>query len=380
MKIPFNKPFLTGNELTYINEAILSGKLSGNYHFSKKVQSLIKDKYGLEGVFLTPSCTAALEMGALLTNLGPGDEVIMPSYTFTSTANAILIFGARPVFCDVHPKDMNIDVQKIEKLITPKTKMIIPIDYAGVPCDMDEIMQISEKYNLVVMHDCAQSYGALYKDEITGKKAHLSCFSFHDTKNLTCGEGGALVVNEEFRRERASFLMEKGTDRSRMLKGLQNKYSWVDKGSSYLLADILAAMLLSQLEEEDFIKGKRTNLINKYYDWFNSLKFGSEINVCKRDEMKSSNGHAFWMILPTRGIRDKFIKEMERLNIAAHIGYIPLHSSKMGKKLGYDNNDMPLTEELAGRIVRMPIYTGMSEDEFQFATNSAGIILTKLLA
>lgn len=274
---------------------------------------------------------------------------------------------------------MNIDVQKIEKLISPKTKMIIPIDYAGVPCDIGEIMKIAEKYNLIVMHDCAQSYGSLYKYKITGSLAHLSCFSFHETKNFTCGEGGALVVNEDFRRERASFLMEKGTDRSRMLKGLQKKYSWVDKGSSYLLADILAAMLLAQLEEEDFIKAKRTDLLNNYYNWFISSKFCSKINVCERDEMKASNGHAFWMIMPTRAIRDKFIQEMKKFNIAAHIGYIPLHSSRMGKKLGYVESDIPVTEDLAGRIVRMPIYTGMSEKEFQYATSSANIILTQLL-
>jgi len=379
MNIPFNKPYITRNEIPYMKGAIKSGELSGNKYFSKEVKKWMYRKHGLEGVFLTPSCTAALEMGALLVGLGPEDEVIMPSYTFTSTANSVLIFGARPVFCDIHPKDMNIDVKKIVSLITPNTKMILPIDYAGVPCDIEEIMTIAEEYNLLVMHDCAQSYGSLYQNEISGKKAHLACYSFHDTKNLTCGEGGALIVNDEFRRNRASFLMEKGTDRSRMIQGLQSKYSWVDKGSSYLLADILAAMLLSQLEEEDSIRSKRTNILDRYYDWFHELDCSSQLKVCERDDAKSPNGHIFWMILPTRIIRDSFIKEMKLQGIAVHIGYIPLHSSKMGEILGNDCDYLPNTEELAGRIVRMPIYTAMSDDEFQYTINHASKILATLL-
>ena len=379
MIVPFNKPFHTGNELAYISESLKSNKLSGNHHYSKMVKEWMFQKHGLEGVFLTPSCTAALEMGSLLLGIGPGDEVIMPSYTFTSTANAVLIFGAKPVFCEVHPKDMNIDVSKVESLITPKTKMIIPIDYAGVPCDIADIMDIANKHGLAVMHDCAQSYGSLYKNEISGKQAHLSCYSFHDTKNFTCGEGGALIVNEAFRRERASFLMEKGTDRSRMLKGLQEKYSWVDKGSSYLLADILAAMLLSQLQAEDEIKKKRQELVNKYYDWVANLKFAQQLLVCQQDENKSSNGHIFYLILPTRNIRDRFIEKMDLSDIAAHIGYVPLHSSTMGRNLGYKTEDLPITENLSGRIVRMPIFTGMTDDEFNYTTSNATKILSSLL-
>ncbi|PTX42599.1 dTDP-4-amino-4,6-dideoxygalactose transaminase [Christiangramia gaetbulicola] len=379
MKIPFNKPFLTGSEIFYINQSLQSGKLSGNYHFANKVKSWINSKYGLEGIYLTPSCTAALEMGALLVDLQPGDEVIMPSYTFTSTANSVLIFGAKPVFCDIHSKDMNIDVQKIESLITSKTKMIIPIDYAGVPCDIDEIMLIAEKYGITVMQDCAQSYGALYKGEISGKRAHLSCYSFHDTKNLTCGEGGALIVNEEFRRERASYLMEKGTDRTKMLKGLQKKYSWIDKGSSYLLSDILAAMLLSQLENEEYIISNRLHLMKTYYNWFNDFKFRDRLNTCKVDSIKKPNGHSFWLLLPTNNLRDKFIQKMKASGVTVHIGYIPLHSSKMGRKLGYQGSDLQLTEELAGRIARMPIFTEMSDTEINYTIEKAEAVLSELL-
>lgn len=379
MKIPFNKPFLTGNEIAYMGEAMKSGKLSGNYAFSKKVKDLIKKKHGLEGVFLTPSCTAAMEMGALLAGIEPGDEVIMPSYTFTSTANSILIFGAKPIFCEVSAKDMNIDASKIEELITSKTKMIIPIDYAGVPCDIDEIMNIANKHNLLVMHDCAQSYGSLFKNEISGKQAHLACYSFHDTKNYNCGEGGALVVNEVNRRERASFIMEKGTDRTKVIQGVQERYSWIDKGSSYLLADILAAMLLAQLEQEESIKNKRLAIIKQYYYWFNNLHFKDKLQVCDYSEHKVPNGHGFWMLLPNRKKRDAFLQIMERKGIAVYIGYMPLHSSKMGATLGYKPEDLNYTDELAGRIARMPIYAEMSETEINYVLTQSETVLNELL-
>ena len=214
----------------------------------------MKDKYGFEHAYLVPSGTAALEMGAMLANIGPGDEVILPSYTFSSTVNSIVIFGAVPVFCEVEPDTMNIDVNKIESLITPRTKMILPIDYAGVPCDIDEIMEIANRHKLLVMQDCAQSYGSYYKGKPSGSIPHLATFSFHETKNYSAGEGGCLVVNVPEWAERASFLQEKGTDRSLVINGMKNKYSWVDKGSSYLLSDVQAALLYSQLEKEDEIK------------------------------------------------------------------------------------------------------------------------------
>lgn len=379
MNIPFNKPYVTGKEIEYMSEALISGKLSGNYFFSQKVKRLIWEKYGLEEVFLTPSCTAALEMGALLAEIKPGDEVIMPSYTFTSTANSVLIFGGKPIFCEINPRDMNIDVTEIEKHISPNTKMIIPIDYAGVPCDIDAIMDIANKHNLLVMHDCAQSYGSLYCNEITGKKAHLSCYSFHDTKNYTCGEGGALIVNKTSLRERASFIMEKGTDRTKVIKGIKDRYSWIDKGSSYLLADMLAAMLLAQLEHEEIIKNKRINILQKYIEWFAKLPNKEHLQVCNYGEDKSPNAHGFWMLMPNRAIRDSFLKTMEEKGISAYIGYIPLHSSKMGLKLGYKLEDLRLTEELAGRIVRMPIYAEMDDSELEYVQHCAGIEIAELI-
>ena len=379
MKIPFNKPYITGNEIVYMGEAIKSGKLSGNYDFSKRVKALIKAKYDLEGIFLTPSCTSALEMGALLVDLQPGDEVIMPSYTFTSTANSVLIFGAKPIFCEVNSKDMNIDVDKIESLITSKTKMIIPIDYAGIPCDIEEIMLIAEKYNLIVMHDCAQSYASLFKGEISGKRAHLACYSFHDTKNYNCGEGGALIVNDTSKRERASFIMEKGTDRTKVIQGVQERYSWIEKGSSYLLADVLAAMLLAQLEQEGEITKKRKNILEKYIEWYNELSFKHDLKIPVYSKDKHPNAHGFWMLLPNRSMRDEFLKRMEKNGISAYIGYIPLHSAKMGLKLGYKPEDLEQTENFAGRIVRMPIYAGMREEELEYVQRHAKYELESLL-
>ena len=366
MKVHFNKIFKSNNEINYISKALASGKLSGNYHFNKAVKQLMFNKYGLEGVTLTPSCTAALEMGVLLTDLEPEDEVIMPSFTFSSTANAVLNFGAKPVFCEVKETDMNIDVSKIEALITKKTKMIIPIDYAGVPCDIDPIMELAEKYNLVVMQDCAQSYGALYKNEITGKKAHLACYSFHDTKNITCGEGGALVVNKPEWRERAGLLMEKGTDRSKMLNGLQDKYSWVDKGSSYLLSDILAAMLLSQLEQEDEITEKRKKVFDFYWINLKKIENSSCFKLVAPKDFQKTNYHGFWLIFDTHIKRELFIERMAQNGIAAYTSYVPLHSSKMGRKLGYGANDLPITENLASRLVRLPVYPDLTKSELDY--------------
>lgn len=378
MKIPFNKPYITGKEIIYMEQALHSGRHSGNYQFNSKVKDLMKLKYGLEGVFLTPSCTAALEMGAILSGIQPGDEVIMPSYTFTSTANSILIFGGVPIFCEVHPEDMNIDVSKIEALITSKTKMIIPIDYAGVPCDIDAIMTIAEKHNLIVMQDCAQSYGSIYNNEISGKKPHLACYSFHETKNYSCGEGGALIVNKASWRERASFIMEKGTDRNKMIKGLQNRYSWIEKGSSYLLSDILAAMLLAQLEAEEIIKSKRQILVQKYRDLFFPYQRKGFLSISQYEENKVPNAHAFWIIFQNNKLRNYFIDEMEKVGISAYIGYVPLHSSKMGSVLGYSPEDLLLTDDLASRLVRMPVFAEILESEIDYVLEETQKIIIRI--
>lgn len=376
--IPFNKPYLTGREIQYMEGSLQKGELSGNQSNSDKVTSFIKKKYCDSEVFLTPSCTAALEMGVLLSGVKPGDEVIMPSFTFSSTANSVMIFGARPVFCEVNPETMNLDVSKLKSLISSKTKMIIPIDYAGVPCDMDEIMTLAEKFNLIVMLDAAQSFGARYKNKPTGKDAHLICFSFHETKNLTCGEGGALLVNEKKWISKAKIIQEKGTDRARMLEGLQNKYSWVGTGSSYLLSDILAGMLVAQLEVEAEILEKRKNIFFKYKSTFKKFVKEGFLNDLYIPSYVNPNYHSYWLTFDKIENKELFITQMGFKGIPAYISYIPLHTSKMGSEIGYKDEDLPITKYSAQRLVRLPFYAGLSKDDQNYICDSALEILTEI--
>ena len=375
MKIPFNKVYFTGNEEKYVLEALRSGAHCGNHGFGSKVIRLMKEKYGFGEVFLTPSCTAALEMGAVLANIGPGDEVILPSYTFSSTVNAVFLFGGTPVFCEVEPSTMNIDVSKIEALVTSKTKMILPIDYAGVPCEMDEIMQNANRYNLVVMQDCAQSYGSFYKGKACGTIPHLAAFSFHETKNFNAGEGGALAVNVPEWVERAYFLQEKGTDRRLVLNGVKNKYSWVDKGSSYLLSDILAAMLLAQLEQEEVIKSKRAKITEAYLDLFSKFVDRGNVKVFEPRSHHELNHHAFWVIFDSAGNKSIFMSKLREKQISVYIGYLPLHSSPMGLKLGFKAEDLPVTEDLALRITRLPFYTELADTGLDYCIDSMREVL-----
>lgn len=378
MKIPFNKVYFTGNEEKYVLEALRSGSHCGNHSFGYKVIQLMKNKSGFGDVFLTPSCTAALEMGAVLANIGPGDEVILPSYTFSSTVNAIVLFGAKPVFCEVEPSTMNIDVTKIEELITPETKMILPIDYAGLPCEMDEIMQIANKYHLIVMQDCAQSYGSVYKGKVCGSIPHLSAFSFHETKNFNAGEGGALVVNIPEWEERAYFLQEKGTDRRLVLNGVKNKYSWVDKGSSYLLSDILAAMLLAQLEKENEIKTKRGKITEAYLKLFKPFVEAGNVQIFDPRSYHELNHHAFWVVFDKVENKSFFMSKLREKQIAVYIGYLPLHSSPMGLKFGYKAEDLPITEDLSSRITRLPFYTELADIGLDYCVDSMYEVLCQI--
>jgi len=375
MKIPFNKVYFTGKEEKYVLDALKSGAHCGNHKYCNKVVNLIKEKYNFKEVFLTPSCTSALEMGAVLAGIGQGDEVILPSYTFSSTVNSIVLFGAKPVFCDIDPKTMNIDVNKIENLITSRTKMILPIDYGGVSCEIDRIMEIAEKYNLIVMQDCAQSYGSYYKGKVAGSVPHLAAFSFHETKNYNAGEGGALVVNKKEWVERAFFLQEKGTDRRLVLNGVKNKYSWVDKGSSYLLSDILAAMLLAQLEEEEIIKAKREKITEGYFHIFNKYINDKKVVTLSKNKYQQLNHHAFWVVFDTVANKNKFMQLLRERDIYVYIGYLPLHSSPMGKKFGYNKWDLPITEDLANRIVRLPFYTDLAENGLNYCLNEMKKVL-----
>jgi dTDP-4-amino-4,6-dideoxygalactose transaminase len=300
-------------------------------------------------------------MGAVLAGIEPGDEVILPSYTFSSTVNSVVLFGAKPVFCEVDPKTLNIDVTKIEALITPKTKMIVPIDYAGLSCDIDAVMEIANRHNLIVMQDCAQSYGTRYKGRPAGTVPHLATFSFHETKNFSAGEGGALICNVPEWELRAHFLQEKGTDRRLVLNGMKNKYSWVDKGSSYLLSDVLAAMLLAQLEHEDEIRAKRGQLTAMYNRLFEPYFEKGVIDIMRPTKDDELNNHAYWAVFDTTENRQRFMDECRKSEIYVYIGYMPLHSAPYGLKFGYKPEDLPITESIGSRVTRLPYYTGMAD-------------------
>lgn len=378
MKIPFNKVYQTGAEDAYVLEAIHSGLQCGNHKFCNKVMDLMKSTYGFQQVYLTPSGTAALEMGAVLAGIEPGDEVILPSYTFSSTVNAVVLFGAKPVFCEVDPRTMNIDVASIERLITPKTKMIVPIDYAGLSCDIDAIMEIANRHNLIVMQDCAQSYGTKYKGKPCGTVPHLATFSFHETKNYSAGEGGALICNVPEWELRAHFLQEKGTDRRLVLNGMKNKYSWVDKGSSYLLSDVLAAMLLAQLENESVIKSKRSLVTKAYADLFQPYYEKGLIGIMQPTEDDILNHHAYWVLFDTTENRQRFMDECRKFDIYAYIGYMPLHSAPYGIELGYKPEDLPVTESIGSRITRLPYYTGMADEGLEYTIQHMKQVMTMI--
>lgn len=378
MKVPFNKVYQTGAEDAYVLEAIHSGLQCGNHQFCERVIDLMKQRYGFQQVYLVPSGTAALEMGAVLAGIEPGDEVILPSYTFSSTVNSVVLFGAKPVFCEVDPKTLNIDVTKIEALITPKTKMIVPIDYAGLSCDIDAVMDIANRHHLIVMQDCAQSYGTRYKGRPAGTVPHLATFSFHETKNFSAGEGGALICNVPEWELRAHFLQEKGTDRRLVLNGMKNKYSWVDKGSSYLLSDVLAAMLLAQLEHEDEIRGKRGQITAMYDRLFEPYFEKGVIDIMRPTKDDELNNHAYWAVFDTTENRQRFMDECRKSEIYVYIGYMPLHSAPYGLKFGYKPEDLPITESIGWRVARLPYYTAMADGCLDYVYENMSKVLKSI--
>ncbi|MCX6641469.1 MAG: dTDP-4-amino-4,6-dideoxygalactose transaminase [bacterium] len=378
INIPFNLPYLTGAEESYLLEALRSREHCGNREFAQKCIALLQERYGFGSVFLTPSCTAAMEMGAILADLQPGDEVIMPSYTFSSTANAIVLRGARPVFCDVAPDTMNIDVSRIEALITPRTKMIAPIDYAGIPCDMDAIQQIAGKHGLTVMQDAAQSLHSIYRGKPCGSQAPLAAFSFHESKNFSCGEGGALVVNDPALVERALILQEKGTDRALVLKGAKSKYSWVDLGSSYLLSDLLAAVLLAQLQQAEEITVQRSRITEAYYRLFTSYEQKGCLSLPHPSDDVTLNHHAYFVIFDRTESQQLFLSLCRQKSIYPYTGYLPLHSSVMGRKFGYQPEDLSLTEALASRIVRLPFYTDLQGEQLEYCLEGMQGVLGRI--
>ncbi len=363
IKIPFNKLYLGGKELEYIEENIKSGNIIGNGEYTRKCEDLLEKTFNANRVLLTNSCTDALEMASLLIGLGPGDKVIVPSYTFVSTVNAFVLCGAKPIFVDIREDTLNMDEAKIEEKITDKTRAIFPVHYAGVACKMDTIMDIAERYNLFVVEDAAQGVNAKYNARYLGTLGDLGTYSFHGTKNYTCGEGGAILINNGDFVERAEIIREKGTNRSKFLRGEIDKYTWIDIGSSYLLSDILAAFLYAQLENLEEIKKKRKEIFDFYYESLKKLEEAGKLRLPIIPRNCENNYHLFYVLLPSEEKRNSLIDKLKRAGIQAVFHYIPLHTSPMGARFGYREGDLPITESISGRLLRLPFYTGLTKEE-----------------
>jgi dTDP-4-amino-4,6-dideoxygalactose transaminase len=360
--IPFNKPCVTGCELAYIRRVLETGHLSGDGAFTEACSRLIEDRFDVPRVLLTSSCTAALEISAMLCDLSPGDEVIMPSYTFVTTASAFTREGAVPVFVDVRPDTLNIDERLIENAITPRTKAICVVHYGGVACEMDTIASIARRHNLILIEDAAQGVGASYKGRALGSIGDLGTYSFHETKNLTCGEGGALCINNPKFIERAEILRDKGTNRKKFFRGQVDKYTWVDTGSSYALGETCAALLLAQLEQLDNITLARRQAFDRYYDALDELSVHSGVELPNVPVSCQSNCHLFHLLVPTECIRTNLISELRKEDIQALFHYVPLHLSTMGIKLCGEVS-LPITESISERLVRLPIYYSITNEE-----------------
>lgn len=357
---PFNFPSITQLEQRLVSQA-LSGKLCGDGAFTKEACVLFEKKTGISGMILTTSCTHALELAALLCGIEPGDEVILPSYTFSSTANAFLLRGARIVFCDIRSDTLNMDENLLSGLITAKTKAIIPVHYAGVPCEMDIITSIADKHGLFVVEDAAQAVGSSYKGRPCGTISDFGCYSFHETKNYSMGEGGGIVIRNEQLRKQAEIMREKGTDRGSFLRGEVDKYTWRLTGSSYLPSDVLAAVLCAQLQRFDDIMQSRMQVWNAYHGAFEPLEqYGWQRPSIP--EYATHNAHMYYLLVPSNAERVRFIAALKERGIQAVSHYEPLHAAPMGRQLGYWPEDLPITQDLASRLIRLPMWVGMTDE------------------
>jgi len=362
--IPFNKPPFTGNEEKYVIESMKSSKISGDGEFTKKCHKWFEEKLQCKKALLTTSCTHALEMAAILIDIQEGDEVIMPSYTFVSTANAFVLRGAKIVFVDIRPDTMNIDETKIEQAITNKTKVIVPVHYAGVGCEMDTIMDIANRHNIFVVEDAAQGMMSSYKEKALGTIGHLGAFSFHETKNYTsAGEGGLLIINDEKFIQRAEIIREKGTNRSLFFRGMVDKYSWVDVGSSYLMNDVSAAYLWGNLEKADEINENRLTTWQKYYDGLKELETKGLIELPIIPQDCVQNAHMFYMKVKSLDERTALLEHLKQNEILAVFHYVPLHSAPAGLKFGRFDSEDKFTTIDSERLIRLPMYFGMSDEE-----------------
>jgi dTDP-4-amino-4,6-dideoxygalactose transaminase len=369
-RIPFNKPFLVGDESELIARCLASGSTAGDGPFTRECQQLMEQRFGAARVLLTTSCTSALEMAALLCDVAPGDEVILPSYTFVSTANAFLLRGATLKFVDVRPDTLNIDERLIERAITPRTKVIAAVHYASIGCEMDVIGALARKHSLQVVEDAAQAVDATYRGGYLGTFGALGAYSFHASKNFGCGEGGALLINDASLAERAEIIREKGTNRSRFFRGQVDKYTWVDVGSSYVPADVLAALLLTQLRHMDDITARRKRVYDTYYDALQPLAARGLVTLPTIPAHCRSNYHMFYVIVADLATRTALIEHLKTAGILAVFHYVPLHTSPVGLSLGYEQGMLPVTEALSDRLLRLPMYAGLQDSEVAAVVDS----------
>ena len=381
MKIPFNRPYITGTELEYIEDLIRNIKngwtISGDGYYTKKVNEFFESRFGAKKALMTTSCTSALELATHLLNLQPGDEVIVPSFTFVSTVNPVLLVGAKPVFAEIREDTLNIDPEDIRQKISAKTRAIYPMHYGGVACEMGEIMEIAAERNLAVVEDAAQGVNARYKNRYLGTIGDFGCYSFHETKNYVCGEGGALLINTDDKtvQERAEVIREKGTNRSKFYRGEIDKYSWVDIGSSYLPGDILAAFLYAQLEKLDEIQQSRHQVYNAYNEALKPLEEEGLLRLPIIPDYAQHNAHLFYILFNDHATRDRVMDSLKAKGVFAVFHYIPLHSAPMGMKLGYREGDLPITESVSERLLRLPMYAGMTDEELEYTISVLKFVL-----
>lgn len=376
-EIPFNRPFITGKEIEYIARIIEDRKLSADGFYTSSCARLLQDRFDIKRVLMTPSCTGALEMAAILSGVGPGDEVILPSFTFASTANAFVRLGARPVFVDIRADTLNLDEKLIERSVTSRTKVIVPVHYAGIACDMNTILEIGRKHGLAVVEDAAQGVNAFYNRRALGTIGDLGAYSFHDTKNYIGGECGALCINDSDALERAEIVREKGTNRSKFVRGEVDKYTWVDIGGSYLPSEIVCAFLYAQLEMMDEISERRRKIHEFYYAALKSLADDGLLGLPVTPEGCFSNYHLFHILLPDAETRNGLLSHLKDKGIRATFHYVPLHSSPMGRKFGYKESDLPLTEELSARLLRLPFFSDITELEQSQVVDQVGEFLKR---
>jgi dTDP-4-amino-4,6-dideoxygalactose transaminase len=361
LHIPFNRPFLSGREFEFIQQAIAGSKISGDGTFTRKCHARLESELGIHKALLATSCTHALDMAALLLDIKPGDEVVIPSFTFVSTVNAFVLRGARPVFIDIRPDTLNLDESQLEGLITSRTRAIVVVHYAGVACDMDTILQVAERHAIPVVEDNAHGLFGKYKGRYLGTLGCLATQSFHETKNFTCGEGGALLINDPQYVERAEIIREKGTDRSRFFRGQVEKYTWMDVGSSYLPSDILAAFLYAQLEARDNIQARRQRIWEYYNEHLREWAENFDVQLPSVPSYCEQSFHMYYLVLPTPELRRRLLTHLNACDINSVFHYQPLHLSRMGQTFGGKEGQCPVAEDVSERLLRLPFYTGLSE-------------------